>query len=165
MKSHFGLALVLLAGLAAPALAQQAQGDKELQFQGSLSIGRTKDQTDSGTASVLFGRFLTDRQEVGLDVLGNYDTSGGFSGSGGLTYRYHFSTSAVVPYLGASVKRGFGRANSGSGTSLTPEIGTRLFADRHSAFTLAVSEDYSLRSKEFGKSLGVQFGFSHLFGQ
>lgn len=166
MKKYFGLALFALAGLAAPALAQQGRGDTELQLQGSLFVGG--DQGESGGVSALMGRFFTDYQEFGLNVSGSYSSDGGgFNGSGGPFYRYNFSTGKVVPYLGLAVESSFGNAFGGAGTTtlFTGEGGVRYFVDRHTAFTVSATKLYLVKSKEFDKSISIQFGFSHLWGK
>lgn len=166
MKKYFGLALVALIGLAAPTLAQQGRGDTELQLQGSLFVGG--DQGESGGVSALLGRFFTDYQEVGLNVSGSYTSNGGgFAGTGGPYYRYNFSTGKVVPYLGIAVESSFGHAfgDIGTTTLLSGEGGVRYFVDRHTAFTVSANKSYLVKSKEFDKSVSIQFGFSHLWGK
>ena len=165
MKRYFGLALLLLVGLTTPVFAQQGRGDTDLQLQGNLLVGG--DQKDSGSVSALLGRFFTDYQEVGLDVTGNFDTGGDFGGFGGPYYRYNFSTGKVVPYLGIAVASTFGNTFGGTDrlTLVNAEGGARFFVDRQTAFTVSASKIYVLKSKEFDKSITIQFGFSHLWGK
>jgi hypothetical protein len=166
MRTYVGLALAALFALAGPVLGQQGSGDTELQLQGSLSVGGSGDQKDSGSVAVQLGRFFTDYQEIGLTGFGSFQSDGKFGGFGGPYYRYNFSAGNVVPYLGVSVGSTFGSFSSdGTTTIASGEGGARFFLDRKTAFTVAATKTYFFKQKEFDKGLTIQFGFSHLWGK
>jgi hypothetical protein len=166
MRTYVVLALAALFALAGPILGQQGSGDTELQLQGSLSVGASGDQKDHGTVNAQIGRFFTEYQEIGLGVIGSFQSDGKFGGSASPYYRYNFSTGKVVPYLGVSAGTTFG-TNSSGGTSTiaSGEGGARFFVDRKTAFTVSATKMYFFKQKEFDKGLTIQFGFSHLWGK
>jgi len=166
MRITLALVMATLLCAAAPVLSQQGSGDTELQLQGSLSVGGSGDQKDSGSVAVQLGRFFTDYQEVGLNAFGVFQSDGKFGGFGGPYYRYNFSTGKVVPYLGASAGTTFGKfGGGGTSTIAGGEAGVRFFLDRKTAFTVGATKTYFFKTKEFDKGLTIQFGFSHLWGK
>lgn len=120
MRPYTALALVLLAGVPAPLDAQQAQGDKEVQFSGSLltTIGQEDVSTTSGIVQAKLGYFVTDRTEIGVFPSVLYsrtrvetrvgtqtleDTRFGMGAFG--TYSFLAEDATTVPYLGAQFYR------------------------------------------------------------
>lgn len=167
MRTYSALVVAALLCLATPTLGQQGLGDTELQLQGSLSVGNSGGQKDSGTVDLQFGRFFSDHQEIGITVMGQFQSGGKFGGTGGPYYRYNVAPGNVVPYLGISPGSTFGTtSNSGERTfTATGEAGVRFFADLKTSFTVSANKTYMFKSKEFDKGLVIQFGFSHLWGK
>ncbi len=161
-----GLTLGLTQAIAA--LAQQGSGDTELQAQGTLSLATSSQKNSSGGVDVVFGRFLTDAQEVGPMLMTTISGQNKLSGSAGAFYRYNFSTGQVVPYVGLAASGSFSSdktTGSTTGLMLNFEGGFRYFVDRRTAFSVEASEPYSTKDKAFGKQLNVLFGFSRLWGK
>lgn len=162
---RFGLLLVAVLVLASfPAAAQQQSGDSELQLQGSLALGLKGDTPDNGTVYVNYGRFLTNRQELGGSVSVFLVGDSEIEGYGGPFYRYNFSTGKTVPYVGASVAGSIGDYSAGN-FLLTVEGGVRWFLERNMAFTLAANENYDFDRSEFADRLQILFGFSYIWGR
>jgi hypothetical protein len=164
MRSQIMMAATILVLLAVPALAQQEVGDTELQAQATLSIATSGDQDDTGTVLLNVGRFFTVRQEAGLSVFGIL-VGGDLVGYGGPFYRYNFSNSNVVPYVGAAAAATFGDFGAGDSAVLTFEGGARFFLNRSTALSASARTEYSIDEQEFGDSLQLVFGFSHLWGR
>lgn len=149
--------------IALPALAQQEQGDTELQLQGSLSLALDDEFEDSGSANAIYGRFFTQQQEIGGALRLNFNSDGDLSGSVGPFYRYNFLTSGkAVPYVGAAVAATFGEYQGGD-VQLDLEGGSRWFLARNMAFTLSGLYSYDVDASEFADRLTVLFGFSYLW--
>jgi len=164
MRKLVLIALVVFFVLTSPLFAQQKKGDSELQLQGSLTIGMSNDFPDFGLVNVRFGRFLTDRQEVGGTLLGVFSGDGDIGGMGGPFWRFNFTTnSKTVPYVGAAVQGGFGDFYSDSDVLATLEGGVRWFLQRNMAFTVGAQMDYDVDESEFVDYLGVLFGFSYFW--
>lgn len=157
------LAAVLLTA-ALPASAQQQAGDSELQLQGSLSLGLKGDAPDNGTVFLNYGRFFTEKQELGLTVFAFVAGSSDLSGFGGPFYRYNFSSGKTVPYLGVSAATPFGDFG-GSDILLTFEAGVKWYLERNLAFSLAANSNYDTDTSEFADQLQVLFGFSYVWGK
>lgn len=152
--------IVGLVALAAPALAQQQEGDTELQLQGSLSLATSSDFEHSGGVNVNYGRFFTDHQEWGVAVVATFHEEGDLGGAGGPFYRYNFSTGETVPFVGAAAFAGFGDGPAGDGALLAVEGGVRFFLDRNRAFSVTGQQLYSIDQSELADTLNVLFGFS-----
>lgn len=122
MKASTALALVLLTagGLHAPLQAQQQQGDREVQFSGSLlsTIGREDISTTAAIVQTKLGYFFTDHVEVGVfpsllftrtrveTPLGEEvsdDTRFGMGLFG--TYSFLAEDATTVPYVGGQFYR------------------------------------------------------------
>ena len=162
---RFGLWLVTILLMAPlPVIAQQEAGDTELQLQGSLSLGLSDEVQDVGSVFVNYGRFFTDRQEVGGSVALFIIEDGDVGGFGGPFYRYNFASGTTVPYIGAAAGASFGDYSTGD-VLLTFEGGVRWFLQRNIAFTLAGSTNYDVDESELADQLQVLFGFSHIWGQ
>jgi hypothetical protein len=155
--------MLVLVSLATPAVAQQEEGDTELQLQGSVSIG-TGDLDTRGSVEVVWGRFFSERQEAGLTASGFFDDDGELVGLGGPFYRYNFSSGETVPYVGAAAAASFGSSDFGDGALLTLEAGSRFFLNRNMAFTVEGNMHYSVDDSEFLDFIGVLFGFSYVWG-
>jgi hypothetical protein len=164
MRMYGWLAVAALFVLATPVLGQQGAGDTELQMQGSVSVNGSMDHKTSGTIMVNPGRFLTDLQEVGLGLDGNIN-GGKLTGSVSPFYRFNFSTSKIVPYLGLTVGTQFGNVEGGRSTLASAEAGIRFFVDSKTAFTVDTSKSYFFKQKQFDHGLTIAFGFSHLWGK
>jgi hypothetical protein len=165
-NAWIALAVAGLLSAAVPGHAQQVKGDDEVQAGGSLSLSTSSDQkNDAGSANLSIGRFITDFQQVGVGTTVSITGNHKISGYGGVFYRYNFSKDRLVPYVGVSLNASLGGAGSkfGSGALASGEGGIRYFLDRATAFTVSVGDYYSFDSREFGKQLAVQFGFSHLW--
>lgn len=161
-SAFFAMAAVLLLATV-PAMAQQETGDTELQLQGSLSLSFSDDIDDSGTANAIYGRFFTDRQEVGGILRTSITEDGDLGGAVGPFYRYNFGMRGkAVPYVGAAVVASFGEYRGGD-VQLDLEGGSRWFLDRNMAFTLSGVYSYDVDSSEFSKVLEVLFGFSYFW--
>jgi len=155
-------AVLLMAG---PVLAQQEQGDSELQFQGSLFLGISGDAQDSGAVQLIYGRFLTDKQEVGGTVGAFINSNGDWAGVGGPFYRYNFvSSGKLIPYAGAAATTTFGEY-AGGDVLLNLEGGFRYFVNRSTAFTVAGSYQYDVDASDFADYLQVFFGFSYVWNK
>ena len=157
-----GMWLVLGLLLASMASAQPQKGDTELQLQGTLSLDIGDAGNESGSVSVVFGQFLTDRQEVGGSVSVFIFNEGDFGGVGGPFWRYNFSSSDKVPYVGAALYTGFGDFTTGD-LILNLEAGVRFFLQRNMAFSVAGSTLYDLDESELSDTLQVLFGFSYFW--
>jgi hypothetical protein len=163
MKRSAYLWVVIVLLMAAPALAQQEQGDTELQLQGSLSLGLDDEFDNAGSANAIYGLFFTERQEVGGALRVNFNSDGDLSGAAGPFYRYNFPTSGkAVPYVGAAVAATFGEYQGGD-IQLDLEGGSRWFLARNMAFTLSGLYSYDVDASEFADRLAVLFGFSYLW--
>jgi hypothetical protein len=159
----FAVVGAVLVAVAAPCQAQQQRGDNEFQLQGSLSLATSGSQTaDSGAVDVRYGRFLTDYQQVGVEVTGTITGGPSLFGSVGPFYRYNFSKDKLVPYVGGGVTVLFG-TQGGNGGELNVEGGVRYFYDRHTAFTVSATTGYTFNNHTFGKTIAMLFGFSHLW--
>lgn len=162
---RFGLFLVaVLLALTPPAFGQQTAGDSELQLQGSLTLGLNGDVPDNGSVFLNYGRFFTDRQEVGVSVFTFIINDGDFAGFGGPFYRYNFSSGKTVPYVGAAAAAPFGEFATGD-ILLTFEGGVRWFLERNIAFTLAANSNYDVDASDFSDQLQVLFGFSYVWAK
>jgi hypothetical protein len=157
------LVLMLSLLITLPALAQQEQGDTELQLQGSLSLGLDDEFKNAGSANAIYGRFFTERQEIGGALRVNFNSDGDLSGAAGPFYRYNFLTGGkTVPYVGAAVAATFGEYQGGD-IQLDLEGGARWFLARNMAFTLSGLYSYDVDASEFADRLAVLFGFSYLW--
>lgn len=157
---NLGAIVFLMIALAAvPAAAQQQEGDSELQLQGTLSIS-TGDAEDNGAVSVNWGRFFTDRQEIGVTAFTVFTED--VSGYAGPFYRYNLASGTTVPYVGASAAAGFGDFSSGDAL-VNLEGGVRWFLARNMAFTLGGVYTYDVDESEFLDAVQVLFGFSYLW--
>lgn len=162
---RFGLWLVVILLMTPlPVLAQQEPGDTELQLQGSSSLSLDDEVPDNGSVLVTYGRFLTDRQEVGASISAGIFGNGDISGSIGPFYRYNFATGTTVPYVGASAVTAFGESSTGD-VLLRFEGGVRWFLQRNVAFTLGGTTDYDVDRSELSDRLQVLFGFSYLWSR
>lgn len=163
------LALLIVPSLALsfghPAKAQQGSGDSEIQVQGSLNIGTSGGSQRSGGVYVNYGRFFGDHQEVGGSVTATLVNDSDLMGFGGPFYRYNFGTGKTVPYVGAAVGTGFGKAKISSDALVSLEAGFRYFLDRRTAFSVAATDLYSTKARDFADSISITFGFSHLWGK
>lgn len=148
-----------------PALAQQQEGDTELQLQGSLNLATSGDFDHSGGVNVNYGRFFTAKQEWGVMVSASFQSDGDLGGFGGPFYRYNFATEEVVPFVGATAAAAFGDGQIGDGALLAIEGGVRYFLDRNTAFSVTGQTLYSIDEGELGDSLNVLFGFSRFWGK
>ena len=162
-----GVGFAAMLAVSQPGWAQQVRGDNEIQVQGSLSLSTQGAQQSSGSAVAKYGRFLTDYQQVGLDLTASITGYNKISGSGGPFYRYNFSNGKLVPYLGASIAGSFGNSGAGfgKGGELDVEGGFRYFLDRRTAFTASAQARYSFDNSGFYKTIDLLFGFSHLWGR
>jgi hypothetical protein len=151
--------------IALPSLAQQERGDGEFQLQGSLNLGISGDVDDSGTINLLYGRFLTEHQEVGGTIGTFINSSGDWSGFGGPFYRYNFTNDGkLVPYAGGALTATFGDFSQ-SDYLLSLEGGARYFVNRNTAFTVAGTYYYDVDASEFADYLQVLFGFSYVWNK
>lgn len=167
MKTRIAMIALGLCAAATASFAQQVAGDREIQVQGSLSLKTSGEGSNSGNVTVTRGQFLTDLQEVGVSINPGLSGSKDYNATLGAFYRYNFSTSQIVPYVGASVGFTYIHAagrNFTSGT-LTPEVGVRYFVDRRTAFNVSAANNYSTKEKEFDKHITIQFGFSHFWSK
>jgi hypothetical protein len=160
-----GVGLAAMLAVSQPGQAQQGRGDNEVQAQGTVWLATSSSQDSSGSVDVKLGRFFTDRQQAGLEVLGFIAGKHSVFGYGGPFYRYNFSTGKAVPYVGVSAAALFGSSGNGKGARVAGEVGVRYFLDRRTAFTVAASTGYSFDESSFDKRLSVLFGFSHLWGK
>ncbi len=164
MRKLVLIALVVFFVLTSPLLAQQEKGDLELQLQGALWLALDDAYEDIGVANVRFGKFLTDRQEIGGTILAVFNGDGDIGGTGGPFWRFNFTgNSKTVPYVGAAVQTGFGEFYSESDVLATLEGGVRWFLQRNMAFTVGAQMDYDVDESEFSDYLGVLFGFSYFW--
>jgi hypothetical protein len=161
MRTQVLLLWMILCALALSAPAQQSQGDSELQLQGSLQLG----DDEAGSVSLAYGRFFTERQELGVNVLGFVFGDGNVAGRGGPFYRYNFSTEEIVPYVGGAIQAGFSDSDFGDGALLMFEGGARFFLDRTTAFSVGAQTFYSIDDQDFSDTLTIVFGFSRLWGR
>lgn len=154
---------------ASPAVAQQEQGDVELEFLGSLhtTVG-TEDASGLGIIQTKVGRFVTDRWQLGafpsLEVQfarGTTDTRIG----GGLfaVYSYLRPNAMTVPYGGASLYKrdltaGFGASDYWTGVN----GGLKFYVDRNIAIDVGGNYLFSLSGAD-GQLLIMQAGLSFFF--
>lgn len=168
MHRYILATLTALLFLSMPALGQQVEGDTEIQLQGSLNIGLDDEQADSGSGFVNYGRFITDRQEVG-GTLAVFITGGAgnedFTFFGGPFYRFNFplDNANVVPFVGASVVGSFGDSQGVGDFLATFEGGARWFLDRNISFNLTGQTRYDIDRSDFSDSIQVLFGFSYFW--
>lgn len=156
------LAMVAIALVTSPAIAQQEKGDTELQFQGSLSIGISGDQEDTGSFAINWGRFVTQQNELGISAFAFFTEDGDISGVGGPFWRLNFGSGTTVPYIGLSAYTDFGDFSTGD-VFANVEGGSRWFLKRNVAFTLAGSILYDFDESDFADNLQVLFGFSYFW--
>ena len=112
MKSRIAVLLVCMAAaIATDAYAQVRAGLNEINFTATLSGTKIDDgDTESAfTFTGAYGRFLTDRFEIGpLLTLFKAEGSDAFGSISGFA-SYHFAPdSNVVPFVGAQLGTGFG---------------------------------------------------------
>lgn len=101
MKTTFSLSLLLLI-VAVPVIAQQDKGDKEIAFQGTVSI--PFENPGNNTTGILlprFGYFLSRRNFIGLENT-NFFAKGYQSAGLSLLYRFYVGrkSSRFQPYAG-----------------------------------------------------------------
>jgi hypothetical protein len=144
---------------AVPMAGQQEKGDSELQVQGALLISTASDVDDSGFASFLWGSFLTDTNELGLNATASFTGDGDIQGLAGPFYRINFGSGTTVPYFGLAALASFGE--SSGDVFASAELGVRWFLDRNSAFSVSVQQNYDFDQSELSDFLPVVFGFSH----
>ncbi len=161
---RFILVMIAVALVASPAMAQQEKGDTELQLQGTLSIGISGDQTDTGSIAVNWGRFMTEHHELGVSAFAFFSEDGDIAGVGGPFWRLNFGSGKTVPYIGVSAYTGFGDFSSGD-VFANLEGGARWFMKRNVAFTLAGSLLYDIDASDFADNLQVLFGFSYFWSK
>lgn len=164
MRNQTVLAAAILVLLATPCFAQQEVGDTELQAQATLTFAISGDQQDTGAVLLNFGRFFTIHQEAGISVFGIL-VADDLIGYGGPFYRYNFLSGKVVPYVGASAAATFGDFSVGDSAVLNFEGGARYFLDRSTAISASAQMVYSIDEQEFGDTLQIVVGFSHLWGK
>ena len=157
------IVFLLVCALTSPVLAQQEAGDSEIQLQGTISISNIKGVSDSGGVSATYGRFLTLRQEVGGNVTAFLTGDGDVGGTVGPFYRFNFSSSKVVPYVGGAATTTYGDFGDGS-VQWQLEGGVRFFLDRKTAFSIQ-GVTYQAENVDFGDQLLIILGFSHLWGR
>ncbi len=155
------LALVTIAFVASPAVAQQQKGDTEFQRQGTLSIGISGDTQDFGAVAINWGRFVTDANEFGIPGAALLDENGDVFGVGGPFWRLNFGSGTTVPYIGLSAYASFGEESGDIFGNV--EAGSRWFLKRNIAFSLAGTILYDFDQSEFGDNLNVLFGFSYFW--
>jgi hypothetical protein len=165
MRKRIGWILAGVLTVSVPALAQQEEGDKELQIQGTLTLATSGDTEHSGSVFVNFGKFFTLRQEAGLTLIGTFQEDGDLAGFGGPFYRFNFSAGRTAPFVGASAAAAFGTSGFGEGVLIGLEGGVRHYLSRRAAFSVAGQSGYSVDDQEFSDSLNVVFGFSILWGK
>lgn len=121
-KTMVLVVLVLLGAVRAPAAAQQAQGDLELQFTGSIlsTVGQDGGSITSGVFKTKAGYFVSDRVELGvfpsllvtrIEVDDDWpgapesvtDTRFGLGAFG--TYSFLAADATTVPYVGVQYYR------------------------------------------------------------
>jgi hypothetical protein len=128
-------------------------------------MGISGDAQDSGAANLIYGRFLTNKQEVGGTVGAFINSNGDWSGVGGPFYRYNFvSGGKLVPYTGVEATTTFGQY-AGGDVLLNLEGGFRYFVNRNTAFTVAGSYQYDVDASDFADYLQVFFGFSYVWNK
>jgi len=123
------IAIVGLVVLAGTASAQVSAGLNELGGRGSFSAGKFGSEEKNLTSvegNVYFGRFLTDRWEIGPSL--NFDKTQGeeFTGNATAFVDYHFgdTTGKAVPFVEAAVGKFFG---GDKGTILSVGPGLKWF--------------------------------------
>jgi hypothetical protein len=163
MRNQIVLLFLVIVALGSPVVAQQAAGDSEFQLQGSITITDVGDLDNSGSVTATYGRFLTDLQEVGGTATGFFVREGKLAGWAGPFYRYNFSTSEIVPYVGGAAVATFGEFGSGD-IELEFEGGVRFFLNRRTAFSVEGNTSYDVDEQELSDRLTIQFGFSFLTG-
>lgn len=155
------LMMTALVLLASQAMAQQQKGDTELQLQGTLSIGISGDTQDNGSIFINWGRFFTDRNELGVSAAAFFDEDGDIFGVGGPFWRLNFGRGKTVPYIGLSAYTSFGEFSGDLVGNV--EAGSRWFLKRNVAFTLSGALLYDFDESEFADNLNVLFGFSYFW--
>ncbi len=155
------LGVVVVCLMASPAIAQQQQGDTELQFQGTLSIGISGGAQDFGAVAINWGRFVTDSHEFGVSGAALFDEEGDVFGVGGPFWRLNFGSGTAVPYIGLSAYTSFGDESGDIFGNV--EAGSRWFLKRNVAFSLAGTVLYDFDESDFGDNLNILFGFSYFW--
>jgi len=165
-----GAFLVALLFTSGNAFAQVKAGLNELTFSASV-FGTKTEGSDTATASTLtgsYGRFLGDHLEVGpllsVSKAEGVDAFGTIGGYGA----FHVNTaSAVVPYVGAQIGRGFGLASDFNDNPWVFGFfgGIKAFVGESAAITIqpfwtrhTVHEtvfDTDIHTDSFGVSAGV----------
>jgi len=154
-------ALVATLLISTPAIAQQEQGDVEIQFSGSVQSKVKKGGSTTGYVQTKFGYYFTDRLELGAFpslTFSSGDTALGMGAFG--TYSFLAADAMTVPYLGAQYykndvsvagDRGWAGFNGG----------VKFFFNRHMAFD--VGGNYLLPLNKNGSSLVLfQVGLSYV---
>lgn len=165
MKRITLIVLATILTLTSPVVAEQEKGDLELQLQGTLTIytGDADGVDDSGGVGVLVGRFLTERQEVGLSLFTSL-IGGDFGGLGGPFWRFNFTTNTdLVPYVGVGTHIPFGDAYEAVDLFATAEVGARWFVESNMSFSLEASTLYDVDASEFSDYINIFFGFSYFW--
>lgn len=164
MKRISGALLILFALLAVPVVAQQ-EGDNEIQLQGSLRIPLSGNNQESGSAIINWGRFVTDKNEVGVRLDLAFNSNGDLDGAIGPFWRYNFGTGEVVPFIGTAATVPFSQFTVKSEAVVQFEAGIRWLLQRNIAFSVTGRTHYFFRTSEFSKDVDMLFGFSYYWGQ
>ena len=161
------LLLFLSLSVTSIAFGQQQKGNSEVQISGFATV---MDGNGFGSVFVKYGKFITDKVQVGVSPSVDFRT-GNFSnttvGAGAfLTYSFLTSDAQTVPYFGASYRKSdidnwdFDYGSAGG------QIGFKRFFTPQAAFDISGNYLVTIPADNRFKSVGLiylTFGFSYLF--
>ncbi len=161
MTFKYGVLVLSVAGLVNLSLAQQEQGDLELQLQGSFSSTVGADVTSSiGTIAGQFGPFITSNIQVGIGPTLTITTAT-FGSTVFAVYSFLFQNARTVPYVGASYyKRDFNNGNDRGWVG--GNAGAKFFITKKTAVDFSANYLTSLNTDTKGGLLLFAFGLSFL---
>ena len=165
--SIFALLVIVLA--AAPAFAQQEQGDKSFSGYGSLTFAKAglSGTYATGVIGATLGVFATKQTELGGSTA-LFFTSGGGGGTDvfgtvGAYGRQYFLQDRTRPYVGLQVLKPV--ASGASGFLAQASLGVRQYINRNGSFF--IEANYGMSHAE-GETIwqdypGLVFGFAVVF--
>ncbi len=181
MMCKHGVLVLCVAGWMNLSLAQQEQGDLELQLQGSFSSTVGADVTSSiGTIAGKFGPFVTSNIQVGIGptltittatttsvvpgtgtTVAKSKTTATFGSTVFAVYSFLFQDARTVPYVGASYyKRDF--SNGDDRGWVGGNAGAKFFFTKKTAVDFSANYLTSLNTDTKGGLLLFAFGLSFL---
>lgn len=168
-SAHVLVLISILLALGLPALAQQAQGDKEVSVNGFIDVPNSDPSSTLGNVTLKLGDYIKPNTEIGIDSSTLIQKSNQEEFIDGFYRHYlHSHNEKLFPFFGGSA--GYDATHDGatSGNFLAKgELGIRYYLSQRFAFDVAYNLQYvRTAGQSFTQNSDsvVVFGFSFLFG-